>query len=165
MVLSGPVWCLSVATTRVERFGKAVAAVPCRSRKNEPTIGPARVSTHPFCNDVRFRGPAFRRNSERERRTVMSWSNYPNLRLRPHAPNKGRGRLQRAVVHAFLAADSDVLSTPAVYAWCFPRCLRPSEGHRYSAFRILQEVATPVGRAKTIGRPILWHGTRSPNFS
>jgi hypothetical protein len=87
----------------------------------------------------------------------MRWQNYPNLRRRPHAPNKGRGRLQRAIARAFLVAGSDTLPSTAVYDWCFARDRhRPPEWHRYSVWRILQEIAVPVARAPTIGRPWLW---------
>jgi hypothetical protein len=79
-------------------------------------------------------------------------SHHPNLRRRPHAPNKGRGRLQRAIARAFLVAGSDTLSSTAVYDWCFVRDRhRPPEWHRYSVFRILQEIAYQVERVPPHG--------------
>ena len=33
--------------------------------------------------------------------SLQHWSDYPNLRLRPYAPNAGRGRLQRQIRRAF----------------------------------------------------------------
>ena len=83
----------------------------------------------------------------------MSWKHHPNLRLRPHAPNRNRGRLQVQIARCFIAAEMGVRSSSQVYAWCFAY---RRQHHRYSVWRILQERCEPVGRAKTIGRPILW---------
>ena len=35
------------------------------------------------------------------RQPSRGWEYYPNLQRRPHAPNKGRGRLQRQIARAF----------------------------------------------------------------
>jgi hypothetical protein len=85
----------------------------------------------------------------------MKWDGYPNLRLRPHSPHKGRGRLQRQVRRAFVVCGP-VVSSSAVYDWSYARGRRLTQRHRHSVWRILVEVAEPVGRAETIGRPILW---------
>jgi hypothetical protein len=87
--------------------------------------------------------------------SVMKWPHHPNLRRRPHAPNKGRGRLQVQIRRAFL--DADTITSSTVYDWCFVRRRRriPTR-HRYSVWRILMTIADPVGRAETIGRPWLW---------
>jgi hypothetical protein len=84
--------------------------------------------------------------------TMTKWTQFPNLRHRPHAPNKGRGRLQRAIARAFLVAGSDTLSSTAVYDWCFARDRhRPGEWHRYSVWRILQEIAEPIRKVPPHG--------------
>ena len=38
---------------------------------------------------------------------MTKWTQFPNLRHRPPAPNKGRGRLQAAVKRAFVVGGSD----------------------------------------------------------
>ena len=83
------------------------------------------------------------------------WIGHPNLRLRPHAPNLGRGRLQTQIRRAFTIAP--VLSSSELYDWCYPRKPVPlSTRHRYSVWRILRRICECVGRAETIGRPWLW---------
>jgi hypothetical protein len=49
-----------------------------------------------------------------------------------------------------------VVSSSAVYDWSYARGRRLTQRHRHSVWRILVEVAEPVGRAQNIGRPILW---------
>jgi hypothetical protein len=44
------------------------------------------------------------------------------------------------------------LTSSQVYCWTHARGQR----HQYSVWRILCEVAEPIGRASTIGRPWLW---------
>jgi hypothetical protein len=51
---------------------------------------------------------------------VMKWKDHPNLRLRPHSPNKGRGRLQRQIARAFMVGGPE-LSATQIYDWCFTR--------------------------------------------
>jgi hypothetical protein len=74
------------------------------------------------------------------------WSRYPNLQLRPHSPNKGRGRLQVQIRRAFVGHR--LLSSSQVYDWCFPRhraYRRPmSEAVRWSVHRILRQIAEPI---------------------
>jgi hypothetical protein len=80
---------------------------------------------------------------------------YQNLRLRPAKPALGRGRLQRQVRRAFLVGE--VRSSSQIYDWCYVRRRRPlTTLQRYSVWRVLVGMAEPVGRAPTIGRPILW---------
>jgi hypothetical protein len=88
---------------------------------------------------------------------MTKWLSYPNLQRRPHAPNKGRGRLQVQIRRAF-AIHGPVVSSSQTYDWAYARQprLRRSLAHRHSVFRILREIAEPVGRAPTIGRPWLW---------
>jgi hypothetical protein len=83
------------------------------------------------------------------------WSTYPNLRRRPHAPNLGRGRLQRQVRRA-LAVGGAELTSSQVYDWCYARRRRLNQRKRHSVWRILRQIAEPIGRADTIGRPWLW---------
>jgi hypothetical protein len=85
----------------------------------------------------------------------MSWNDYPNLRLRPHAPNAGRGRIQVIVRRAFLVGGP-VLSSSQIYDWCFTKRRKLTTLKGYMAWRVLRQIADPVGRATTIGRPTLW---------
>jgi hypothetical protein len=84
-------------------------------------------------------------------------ANYPNLLLVPPAPARGRGRLQRQINRCFVVFGPEVSST-RLYDWCYARNprARQSRGHRWSAYRILVEIAEPVGRAQTIGHPWIW---------
>jgi hypothetical protein len=86
------------------------------------------------------------------------WSAYPNLRLRPFAPNTCRGRIQVQVRRAFLAAGDVVLSTTEVFDFTFARTRRVHwrRRHRWSVIRVLDRLCDRVGRAPTIGRPWLW---------
>jgi hypothetical protein len=85
------------------------------------------------------------------------WPNSPNLLLRPHAPNAGRGRLQRQIARAF-AVHGPVVSATTIYDWCalWPVDKRRSPAQRWSVRRILDVVAERTGRATTIGRPWIW---------
>ena len=84
-------------------------------------------------------------------------ANYPNLLLVPAAPAKGRGRLQRQINRCFVVFGPEVTSS-RLYDWCYARNprVRQSRGHRWSVLRILRTIADPIGRAETIGRPVLW---------
>jgi hypothetical protein len=81
---------------------------------------------------------------------------FPNLQLAPHAPNAGRGRLQRQIARAFIGHP--LRSSSEVYDWCYARdrSRTRSEAMRWSVRRILKVVADRVGRADTPGRPWLW---------
>src|SRR3954468_1316404 len=72
------------------------------------------------------------------------WADYPNLRQRPHAPNKGRGRLQRQIRRAFIVHGNEV-SSSTIYAWC-KRWQAPVFGQweRWSIVRILETIAVRV---------------------
>jgi hypothetical protein len=89
---------------------------------------------------------------------LTRWENYPNLRLRPRAPSKGRGRLQVQIRRAFLGRD--VLTSSEVYDSCYAKKRafgeRISQRHRHSVWLILRTIADPIGRAQTAGRPWLW---------
>ena len=105
--------------------------------------------------------------SARAGEVSSGWSAYPNLRLRPHAPAAGRGRLQVQIRRAFVCHR--LLSSSQVYDYALPRVRGDwwRRRHRWSVIRILRQIAEPVGRAPTIGRPWLWRlrdsdGTESP---
>jgi hypothetical protein len=92
----------------------------------------------------------------------MKWQHHPNLRRRPHAPNKGRGRLQRQLRRAFYGGTE--LTTSQVLDWTNVRNRQRLTGrHRYSVWRLLVTIADPIGRADTIGRPWVWrlHNTET----
>ena len=86
-------------------------------------------------------------------------SAYPNLLARPHAPNAGRGRLQTQIRRAF-ETSRGVLSTSQIFDWTYASHRAYGQRipcwHRWSVSRILRQIAEPIGRADTIGRPWLW---------
>jgi hypothetical protein len=85
------------------------------------------------------------------------WTGYPNLRRRPPRPAEMRGRLQRAVLRAFIASDASELSTTALADWAYARSRRGlSSGEYWSLRRVCRQLCERVGRAPTIGRPWLW---------
>jgi hypothetical protein len=74
------------------------------------------------------------------------WGGYPNLFCRPHAPNAGRGRLQKGVARVFEACGPEVPAS-TIYSWCRrwpPNGKRPNRGERCSVVRILERVAERV---------------------
>jgi hypothetical protein len=83
------------------------------------------------------------------------WDRYPNLQLRPHAPNAGRGRLQRQIARAFIGHP--LRSTGEIYDWCYARdrSRTRSEAMRWSVHRILREIADPICRVPPHGA-IIW---------
>jgi hypothetical protein len=85
-------------------------------------------------------------------------TNYPNLLRAPHSPNKGRGRLQVQIRRAF--AVREVLTSSEIYDSCYAKRrvagLQIDRPYRWSVLRILRTIADPIGRAETIGRPVLW---------
>ena len=84
------------------------------------------------------------------------WLRHPNLRLRPHAPAAGRGRLQRQIGRAFIA-HGPVLTSSDVYRWCERWQAREfGQWERWSIVRILDVVAERVGRSRGRGRPWIW---------
>jgi hypothetical protein len=88
----------------------------------------------------------------------MKRENYPNLLLAPHSPNKGRGRLQVQIRRAFVGRD--VLTSSELYDFCYAKRRVAGQQidrpYRWSVVRILRQIADPIGRAETIGRPVLW---------
>jgi hypothetical protein len=73
----------------------------------------------------------------------MSWDLYPNLRRRPHAPNKGRGRLQRQIRRVFLIGGP-LVSSSQIYDLCFTQRRKATTLKRYMVWRILIKIADPV---------------------
>jgi hypothetical protein len=54
-------------------------------------------------------------------------------------------------------AGGNELTSSQVYDWAYARNRRrPNQCRRHSVRRILREIAEPIGRALTIGRPVLW---------
>ena len=82
---------------------------------------------------------------------------HPGLRMRPQAPNKGRGRIQVAVRRAFLAAGSDELTTSQVYDYALPRVRADlwRQMQRCSVLRVLDQLCHRVGRDRAHGA-IIW---------
>ena len=85
------------------------------------------------------------------------WEGNPNLRLRPTAPNAGRGRLQRQIARAFTVHGPELWAS-TIYDWCalWPVDKRRSQRQRWSVRRILDVVAERVGHSRGPGRPWLW---------
>lgn len=91
----------------------------------------------------------------------MKWENYPNLRKRPPAPAKNRGRIQIRIKRAFTASRAKVLTSSEIYSWTHTR---RRLGRRKSmpfgvysrTLRTLRTTCDPVGRGPGIGRPIMW---------
>jgi hypothetical protein len=83
-----------------------------------------------------------------DRDPPQGWARYPNLQRRPPAPNADLGRLQRQTMRAFTVGGA-VLSSTAVYDWCFPRdrTRARSQAARWSVRRVLMRIAEPIGRA------------------
>jgi hypothetical protein len=80
----------------------------------------------------------------------------PGLRLRPRAPNQGRGRIQTAIRRAFIGHD--ILTTSQVFDFALARHRQDQwrRRHRWSVVRVLRQMCDPIGRADTPGRPWLW---------
>jgi hypothetical protein len=88
----------------------------------------------------------------------MNWASHRNLRKRLAKPALGNGRVQRSVRRAYIALDATELSTTDLLDWAYPR-RRPGSlacGLYRSLYRACALHCVRVGRADTIGRPILW---------
>jgi hypothetical protein len=80
----------------------------------------------------------------------MKWPHHPNLRRRPDAPAKGRGRLQQQLRRAFYGATE--LTTSQVLDWTNVRNRqRLTQRHPHSVWRILVTMADPVARVPPYG--------------
>jgi hypothetical protein len=90
-----------------------------------------------------------------KREVSPGWIAHPNLQRRPHAPAAGRGRLQVQIRRAFVGHR--LRTSSQIYDWAYARNRRrPNQCRRHSVRRILLQIAEPIGRAPTIGRPWLW---------
>jgi hypothetical protein len=101
----------------------------------------------------------------RSKMTTAKARRLQNLRRRPPAPAKGRGRIQRQVRRAFEACGPR-LSASLVYDWARRWQRRHDEKRinqreRYSIVRVLITMAVRDGRAGTRGRPWLWRRIES----
>jgi hypothetical protein len=98
-------------------------------------------------------------NARPKKPTSLRELQLSNLRLRPPKPALGNGRLQRQVRRAFLVHGA-LLSTSEILEWTYARKRllgeRIGDGHRWSVRRVCYALCVPVGRARTIGRPIIW---------
>ena len=67
------------------------------------------------------------------------------------------GKIQRRLWRAFLARPGALLSTTELLPLTHPRFRGSFQNkHRLALRRAARAVAEPVGRASTIGRPIVW---------
>src|SRR5262245_7383915 len=82
-----------------------------------------------------------------------------NLALRLARPAAGNGRVQKRAIWALFARNGD-LSTSDVLEWTHAtkRLLhqRIGDSERRNVRRVLDQIAQRIGRAGSIGRPILW---------
>jgi hypothetical protein len=107
-----------------------------------------------FAKNVRLRGPqhAVAHMPPQITRTSR------NLSRRLAKPALNNGRVQRAALRALWALQT--ASTSQILRWT--RALKRYRGERVgqndarAARRVLDRYAVRVGRAKTIGRPVLW---------
>jgi hypothetical protein len=90
----------------------------------------------------------------------MNWENYPNLRKKPPAPAKNRGRVQRAIKRAFIASGAEVLASSEIYSWTHPR-LRLGRrktmpfGIYWGTLQVLRRICDPIDRSDSVsGAPI-----------
>ena len=93
----------------------------------------------------------FRPNEAVRREAPMIWESYPNLAKRPHAPAKGRGRLQRQVRRA-LIVHGPLVTTSQLLNWAYPRNRRRPTGWDHSkVMRICAEHCDRVRRVPPHG--------------
>ena len=85
------------------------------------------------------------------------WVSHRNLQ-RGGAPGADRGRLQKQVARAYIAAGTDALDASTIYDFAFPRdrARARSQAARWSVRRVLERIATRIGRSTTRGEPWIW---------
>jgi len=66
-----------------------------------------------------------------------------------------RGRRRRQIERAFIALG-DTISTGQAIRWVWPRRSQFRSGQYERVRVVLAEIADPVGRGATRGRPVLW---------
>jgi hypothetical protein len=83
---------------------------------------------------------------------------HRNLSHRPAKPALNRGRVQQAALRALWALRE--ASTSQVLTWTaymkYHRGEHVGRNDSRAARRVLERYATRIGRANTIGRPVLW---------
>jgi hypothetical protein len=88
-------------------------------------------------------------------RPLTKWPHHPNLRKRPPAPAKGRGRVQLRIRRAFVASGSEVLSSSAIYDWTHSRRRQRRRTMPFGIYsgtlRMLRSVADPIERVPPYG--------------
>jgi hypothetical protein len=103
--------------------------------------------------------PSDRLRSRRPSR--RGYATIANLTPRPIRPSLNRGRVQRRLRRAFLLAGKSVLSTSELLKLTH---VRPGHSQRRDPQRCLRQhlrqicrrYCERVGRASTIGHPVLW---------
>jgi hypothetical protein len=85
----------------------------------------------------------------------VKWEHHRNLRNRPLAPAKNRGRVQVGIRRAFIASGAEVLSSSAIYEWTHPRRrLRRKKlpyGIYWSTLQALRAMCEPIERVPPHG--------------
>src|SRR5262249_38612315 len=108
---------------------------------------------------LKYRAASNAMNARPKKPTSLRELRLSNLRLRPPKPALGNGRLQRQVRRAFLV-HADPLSTSEILELTYARKRMLGEriggGHRWCVRRVCYALCVPIGRARTIGRPIRW---------
>jgi Tripartite tricarboxylate transporter family receptor len=104
-------WASDVIVMKLKALSELAMASPRFERKRSPTAPRAGSGNAPR------RWPA----SSEGRGPDVTWNDYPNLRNRPLAPAKNRGRVQVRIRRAFIASGAEVLSASAIYDWTHPR--------------------------------------------
>ena len=74
---------------------------------------------------------------------------------RPPTPSKDRGPIQVRARRAFIGSGLEVMSTPQIAEWTHPRGTRRRHAYRYLR-EVLERYCERVGRASTVGKPVLW---------
>src|SRR5262249_12033464 len=66
------------------------------------------------------------------------------------------GRIQRQARRKLMLSQGEPLQTRDFFSWCYPREMQPQKWQMQHIHRGLSRLAVKVGRATSIGRPILW---------
>ena len=77
-----------------------------------------------------------------------------NLLRRLAKPAFHNGTVQRGAMRALIALGGEASTSEAI-EWTHPYGGK-RECCRAAAYRALQQIEVPIGRAKTIGRPVIW---------
>jgi hypothetical protein len=66
------------------------------------------------------------------------------------------GRVMRQVRRRFIVANLTPLCVADFLPWVYPRLTRFKHWHRWSCRRALLHYATPIGRSRKRGSPVIW---------